>query len=57
MDCVRIAEKHFFQSQPMKSKSKNRPAVVWTRPRGGWWKVNVDAAVKQGVGTGIGVVV
>lgn len=42
-------------------RSRSTHSVVneeaWVRPRAGVWKINVDAAVKKGVGTGLGVVI
>lgn len=41
-----------------KTKSPGPKAVVvWKRPTSGKWKINVDATVKQGVGTSLGIVV
>ncbi|XP_074321475.1 uncharacterized protein LOC141657843 [Silene latifolia] len=42
-------------------KDGGRPMMIdgggrWERPREGWYKINVDAGVAEGMGTGLGVV-
>ncbi|CAL1379931.1 unnamed protein product [Linum trigynum] len=43
-------------SQTGKDREREAEVITWMRPPRGWVKVNVDAAVLKGEGTGLGMV-
>lgn len=58
LQCYELAMKHRVHTGDTNSRARLRQAVVmWIRPRLGWWKINVDAAVKEGIGVGLGAII
>lgn len=51
------SKKHLLYGCAKTKSRDSRAMVVWKRPVAEKWKINIDVLVKQGLGTGLGVVV